>query len=128
MKQVAGTLKLELAQFRELEAFSQFASDLDADTRAQLERGARMIELLKQGAYSPVIVSKQICAIYAGIQGYLDTIPLTQVSSFEMILYEALDSEQSILKHIIQMGEMDKKTEKSLKQILKMVVAQFKTK
>lgn len=65
MKKIAGTLKIDLAQFRELEAFSQFASDLDEDTRTQLNRGARMIELLKQDIYAPVIVPKQVCSLYA---------------------------------------------------------------
>ena len=66
MKGVAGTLKLDLAQYRELAAFSQFSSDLDADTKAQLDRGERMMELLKQDVYSPVTVPKQVCALYAG--------------------------------------------------------------
>jgi len=66
MKKVAGTLKLDLAQYRELAAFSQFASDLDEDTRKQLERGERFLELLKQGVYEPITVPKQTCALYAG--------------------------------------------------------------
>ena len=72
MKKVAGTLKLDLAQYRELAAFSQFASDLDESTRKQLERGKRMMELLKQGVYSPISATKQVCSIYAGANGYLE--------------------------------------------------------
>jgi F-type H+-transporting ATPase subunit alpha len=79
MKKVAGTLKLDLAQFRELEAFSQFASDLDASTKAKLDRGAKMMQLLKQNVYAPVVVEKQVCAIYAGAKGFLDNIETSKV-------------------------------------------------
>ena len=76
MKKVAGSIKLELAQFREMEAFCQFASDLDASTQRLLARGARLTEILKQGQYSPLSVAEQVCLIYAGVNGYLDTIPV----------------------------------------------------
>lgn len=79
MKKVSGTLKLELAQFRELEAFSQFASDLDKETRAQLERGKRMVEVLKQGVFSPVVMEKQAALIYAGGAGYMDEVPVEKI-------------------------------------------------
>merc|ERR1712065_120833 len=83
MKKVSGTLKLDQAQYRELEAFAQFASDLDASTRAQLERGQRMVEILKQGVNKPLIIEKQIAIIYAGVNGFLDDIEPTDVVRFE---------------------------------------------
>ncbi len=83
MKQVAGKIRLELAQFRDLEAFSQFASDLDAATQAQLARGQRLQEILKQPQYSPLSVAEQVAVIFAGTNGYLDVIPLTQVNAFK---------------------------------------------
>ncbi len=92
MKQTAGTLRLDLAQFRELEAFSQFASDLDATTRKQLERGQRLMQVIKQGIHVPLAVEKQIVIIYAGVNGYLDDIENSKVQEFEQKLFEALDS------------------------------------
>jgi F-type H+-transporting ATPase subunit alpha len=92
MKQTAGSLKLELAQFRELAAFSQFASDLDAATRAKLERGQRLMEVIKQGVNEPLSVPDQIAIIYAGTNGFLDDIPVDQVRAFEAHLNEALES------------------------------------
>lgn len=83
MKQVAGKIKLELAQFREMEAFAQFASDLDAATQALLARGARLTELLKQAQYQPLAVEEQVCVIFAGVRGYLDKLPVNQVKPFE---------------------------------------------
>merc|ERR1712146_575224 len=82
MKQVAGKLKLELAQFAELEAFSQFASDLDQATQNQLARGQRLRELLKQAQTAPLTIEEQVATIYAGINGYVDGIPVPQVRSF----------------------------------------------
>ncbi len=83
MKKVAGTLKLDLAQFRELEAFSQFGSDLDDATKRQLERGKRAVELLKQPQYSPIVVEKQIVSLYALVKGLMDTVPVDRVKQFE---------------------------------------------
>jgi F-type H+-transporting ATPase subunit alpha len=83
MKGVSGTLKLDLAQFRELEAFATFGSELDAVSKAQLERGYRLVELLKQGLNSPMPVEEQVVSIFAGTKGYLDSIPATDVSRFE---------------------------------------------
>ncbi|MBX2834909.1 MAG: F0F1 ATP synthase subunit alpha [Micavibrio sp.] len=90
MKQVAGTIKLELAQFREMEAFAQFASDLDPATQKLLARGARMTQLLKQPQYSPLTVEEQVVVIYAGNQGFLDGIPTAQVGAYEERLLETL--------------------------------------
>jgi F-type H+-transporting ATPase subunit alpha len=83
MKQVAGTIKLELAQYREMAAFAQFASDMDASTRKLLDRGARLTELLKQAQYSPMPIEEQVVSIFAGVNGYLDNLPVTDVSRFE---------------------------------------------
>jgi F-type H+-transporting ATPase subunit alpha len=92
MKQTAGTLRLDLAQYRELSAFSQFASDLDVASRKQLERGQRLMEVIKQGVHQPLPVVKQVAIIYAGTKGYLDDIPANKVRDFEAKLHEALDS------------------------------------
>ncbi len=101
MKKVAGTLRLDLAQFREMEAFAQFASDLDAATRAQLERGQRMTELLKQGQYVPIAVEKQVLIIYAGINGYVDKLPVSAIRQYEKELYAHFDDKQAdILEEI----------------------------
>ncbi|MDQ7009758.1 MAG: F0F1 ATP synthase subunit alpha [Candidatus Gracilibacteria bacterium] len=118
IKKVSGTLKLDLAQYRELAAFSQFASDLDEDTRKQLERGERMLELLKQGIYAPVIVEKQTCALYAGGKGYLDNIPVNKVPKFESDLYSALDEEKTILADITKNKKMSDKSIAKLEEIL----------
>jgi F-type H+-transporting ATPase subunit alpha len=83
MKQVAGTIKLDLAQFRELEAFAQFGSDLDASTQKLLDKGRKLTELLKQEQYTPVVLEEQVVAIYAGVKGYLDKVPVKEVVSFE---------------------------------------------
>jgi F-type H+-transporting ATPase subunit alpha len=92
MRQVAGTLRLDLAQYRELAAFSQFGSDLDKATQAQLNRGQRLTEILKQGQYQPLPFSKQILIIYAGTQGLLDDLPVDQLREFEKGLYENVDT------------------------------------
>lgn len=92
MKQVAGSIKLELAQYREMEAFAQFASDLDASTQRLLARGARLTELLKQAQYSPMPVEEQICSIFAGTKGYLDTVPVSDVVRFEQQMLSELRS------------------------------------
>lgn len=121
MKSVAGTLKLDLAQFRELEAFSQFASDLDPETRAQLERGQRMVELLKQDVYSPVVMEKQVAILYAGTKGFLDTVPVADIKKFEQALYSALDTESSTLESIRTSGKLEDDAKASLEMIIKAV-------
>jgi proton translocating ATP synthase F1 alpha subunit len=83
MKQVSGTLKLDLAQYREVAAFAQFGSDLDAATQQQLHRGARLMEMLKQGQYEPMPLEEQVIVVFAGVNGYLDKVALTEVNSFE---------------------------------------------
>lgn len=125
MKKVAWTLKLSLAQYRELEAFSQFASDLDEDTRKELERGKRMVELLKQDIYSPIPFYKQVCAIYAWINGYLDKIDVSSIKAFEKDLYAKLDHEKSVIEWISNSWVLwDSETEK-LKKIIEEIVSLY---
>ena len=95
MKQVAGTLRLELAQYREMAAFAQFGSDLDTATQRQLNRGARLVELLKQGQYQPLSVEKQILIIYAGTNGFVDELPLNALKKYEQELYSFIEVEAS---------------------------------
>jgi F-type H+-transporting ATPase subunit alpha len=92
MKQVAGTMRLDLAQFRELAAFAQFASDLDKATRSRLERGQRLTEVLKQPQYHPVPVEKQVMIIYAATNGYLDDVPLDKIAAWEAGFYNYIDA------------------------------------
>ncbi|EKE26246.1 MAG: hypothetical protein ACD_4C00356G0002 [uncultured bacterium (gcode 4)] len=118
MKKVAWTLKLSLAQFRELEAFSQFASDLDEDTRKELERWKRMVEILKQWIYSPISFDKQVCLIYAWTNGYLDSVEVSKLHEFEKDLYTKLDKEKSILESIVKEKAMNDDSTERLKNIL----------
>ena len=119
MKQVAGRIKLELAQYREMAAFAQFASDLDASTQRLLSRGARLTELLKQGQYRPMPIEEQVVAIYAGVRGYLDPITVEQIGRFEStFLAEMRSKHADILATIRQSGEISAATEASLKGIL----------
>ena len=92
MKQVAGSLRLELAQYRELAAFAQFASDLDAATRKQLERGQRLMQLMRQNVHEPMAVAKQVAMIFAGTNGFLDDVAPSRVIEFEKKFFEAVDS------------------------------------
>jgi F-type H+-transporting ATPase subunit alpha len=105
MKGVAGSLRLDLAAFRELEAFAQLGTDLDAATQAQLDRGYRMVELLKQGQYTPLPVNEQVCMIFAGTKGYLDSITIADVPQFEKDLLEFIrDQKPEILDAIRETG------------------------
>jgi F-type H+-transporting ATPase subunit alpha len=119
MKQVAGSIKLELAQYREMAAFAQFASDLDASTQRLLARGQRLTELLKQGQYQPVPVEEQVVAIYAGTRGYLDPLPVAKVGDFEHRMLEALRaSNNGVLEGIRTARELTKDNEAKLKDFL----------
>ena len=116
MKQVAGSIKLELAQYREMAAFSQFSSDLDAATQRLLARGERLTELLKQGQYSPLPVEEQVVVVFAGVRGYLDNLEVSQVGSFEEGLLRDLRSNHSdLLKAIRSDGEISDDSEEKLK-------------
>ncbi|GAA3798229.1 F0F1 ATP synthase subunit alpha [Cellulomonas soli] len=114
MKQVSGTLKLDLAQFRSLEAFAMFASDLDAASRAQLTRGARLMELLKQGQYSPYPVEDQVASIWAGTKGKLDDVPIEDVRRFETELLDHLRRNTEVLATIASTGKLESDTEAAL--------------
>jgi F-type H+-transporting ATPase subunit alpha len=120
MRQVAGTLKLDLAQYRELAAFSQFGSDLDKVTQNQLNRGQRLTEILKQPQFSPLSVEKQIAIIFAGTNGYLDDLKIDQIRAFEDGLYKYLDSSQSaLLQDIVTKKTLDDDLKNRLKAALK---------
>jgi F-type H+-transporting ATPase subunit alpha len=119
MKQVAGPIKLELAQYREMEAFAQFASDLDASTQRLLRRGARLVETLKQDQYSPLTVEEQVLVIFAGTRGYLDNLETEDVRRFELqMLDEARDKGQEILKTIREQQKLDDDLEKRIAKFL----------
>jgi F-type H+-transporting ATPase subunit alpha len=119
MKSIAGKLKLELAQYREMAAFSQFAGDLDKVTRDQLERGVRLVEILKQGQYVPVPVEKQVVIIYAGTRGYVDKLEIAQIAGFERGLTDFVEQKYpSIYENIRQKKTMDEATEALLKKAL----------
>ena len=119
MKQVAGKIKGELAQYRELAAFAQFGSDLDATTQRILARGDRLTELMKQGQFSPLQVEEQVCVIFAGTQGYLDKIAKNRVQEFEAEFLRKLHADHSdILKTIRETGKLEKDTEEKLKAAL----------
>jgi len=120
MKQVAGTLRLDLAQFRAMQAFAQFASDLDEATQQQLARGARLVEILKQGQYVPVAVEEQVAIIFAGTRGYLDPLPVGAIGRYEKELISWLKAEKpDILKDIVSRGKLDDDLEKRLHDALK---------
>jgi F-type H+-transporting ATPase subunit alpha len=114
MKQVSGTLKLDLAQFRSLEAFAMFASDLDAASRAQLTRGARLMELLKQGQFNPYPVEDQVASIWAGTKGKLDDVPIADVRRFETELLDHLRRNSDVLTTIATSGKLEAATEAAL--------------
>ena len=119
MKQVAGTIKLELAQYREMAAFAQFASDMDASTRQLLDRGARLTELLKQPQYSPMLIEEQVAVIFAGVKGYLDGVALADVGRFEVGLLDQLrGSGKKILTSIRDEKLISDKTEKELHDLI----------
>ena len=114
-KQVAGTLRLDLAQYRELQAFSQFASDLDETSRKQLERGQRMVEVLKQPPYSPLAIEKQVVVVFAGAKGFLDDIPVNRVVEFENELYPFIEAKYpKIFEEIRSKKALDKDLEAAL--------------
>jgi len=123
MKKVAGSLRLDLAQYRELAAFAQFGSDLDKATQAQLNRGARLMEMLKQPQYKPMPVAKQVAIIYAGTNGHLDEYPVDAIRLFEDQFIEYIENKHpEIFKTLNEKGALDSETEKSLKD----AIAEFK--
>ncbi len=126
MKKIAGPVKLELAQYREMAAFAQFASDLDASTKQLLDRGARLVEILKQGQYSPLTVSEQVVSIYAGVRGYLDKVAVNDVVRFETeVLNEMRSSHSDLLDAIANEKELSKENDDKLQSILDNIVEKF---
>ena len=119
MKKVAGSIKLELAQYREMAAFAQFGSDLDASTQQLLNRGAKLTELLKQNQYSPMTVAEQVISVFAGVKGYLDDVELGKIKKFEKDIIEKIKSEKSeIIDAIQSSGKLDEDTEKLLIKVI----------
>ena len=119
MKKVAGSIKLELAQYREMAAFAQFGSDLDASTQQLLNRGSKLTELLKQKQYSPMTVEEQVISIFCGVKGFLDDVELKDIAEFENKILEKCKSENSeILKSIRSSGKLDDENEKKLSDLI----------
>ena len=126
MKQVAGKLRLDLAQYREMAAFAQFGSELDKSTQLQLSRGRRMVEILKQGQYAPLPVEKQIAIIYAGTQGLLDDLPVEAVRAFEEFLSPFIERRSpQVFSEIREKKELSESLRQALDQVTKEAKAEF---
>ena len=120
MKKVSGSMKLELAQYREMAAFAQFGSDLDASTQKLLNRGSKLTELLKQKQYSPMTVAEQVISVFCGVRGYLDDVELKDISDFEKKIIEKCKSDKpEILDNISSDGKLEENTEKLLIDLIK---------
>jgi F-type H+-transporting ATPase subunit alpha len=127
MRQVAGSLRLDLAQFRELAAFAQFGSDLDKVTQAQLSRGQRLTEILKQDQYTPLPVEKQVAIVYAGTNGFLDELEVSECRAFELSFYRFLDTSHSgLLAKIREKKALDDEIKSQLGAVLKEAKEKFK--
>ena len=127
MKQVAGTLRLDLAQYRELEAFAAFGSDLDKATQQQLTRGARLVEILKQPQYEPLPMEKQVTILYAGTKGYLDDYPIDVLAKYEAGLYPFIEDRfPAIFKDLDEKQEITDEIDKQLTQALEAYDEEFK--
>lgn len=125
-KQVSGTLRLDLAQYRELQAFAQFASDLDESSRKQLDRGQRMVEVLKQPPYSPLPIERQVVIIFAGARGYMDDIATANITKFEADLYPFLEAKYpQIFEDIRSKKMLDKDIEETLCKALEEFKSSF---
>jgi F-type H+-transporting ATPase subunit alpha len=126
MRQVAGSLRLDLAQYRELAAFAQFGSDLDKATLNQLNRGRRLVEVLKQPQYQPLAVEKQVVIIYAATNGYVDSVAVEHVRDYEVELYKFLDTRRAqLLSQISEKRELSDQIKGDLNQTLKEFGDQF---
>ncbi len=127
MKKVAGSIKLELAQYREMAAFAQFGSDLDASTQQLLNRGSKLTELLKQKQYSPMTVEEQVISIFCGVRGFLDDIELKNISEFEQKVIEKCKNENSdIIESIRKTGKLDDENEKKLSEVISSLKSNMK--
>ena len=119
MKKVSGSMKLELAQYREMAAFAQFGSDLDASTQQLLNRGSKLTELLKQKQYSPMTVAEQVISVFCGVKGYLDNVELKDISDFETKIIEKCKSDKpDIINSILSSGKLEEDTEKELVELI----------
>ncbi|MCF6294018.1 MAG: F0F1 ATP synthase subunit alpha, partial [Robiginitomaculum sp.] len=126
MKKVAGPVKGELAQYREMAAFAKFGSDLDASTQAMLARGERLTELLKQPQFSPLSLAEQVCSIYAGTRGFLDKVPVADVGRFEAELLRTMHADHAdVMKDITNTRELSADLEKRLKSALETFTSAF---
>ena len=126
MRGVAGRLRLDLAQYRELAAFAQFGSDLDKSTQAQLTRGARLVEILKQAQYAPLAVERQVAIIFAGTNGYLDNIAIGDIRTFESELYAYLESRSpEVLRGIAEKKQLDDQIKAALNTAVKTFATEF---
>jgi F-type H+-transporting ATPase subunit alpha len=126
IRQVAGKLRLDLAQYRELAAFAQFGSDLDKSTLQQLARGQRMVELLKQGQYAPLTVERQVAIIFAGSQGLLDDVPVDQMRPFEEFLYPFLERKHAqLLPEVANKKELTDELREALTKAITAAKAEF---
>lgn len=126
MKKVAGTLKLDQAQFRELEAFAKFGSDLDASTKLTIERGRRNLEILKQAQFSPVAVEEQVAMIYCATNGLLDDVPVTEVRAFEKDFLRTLRAQHTDVLNALRAGKLDDQITGTLKQVAREISANYK--
>ena len=128
MKKVSGSMKLELAQYREMAAFAQFGSDLDASTQQLLNRGSKLTELLKQKQYTPMTVAEQVISIFCGVKGYLDNIDLKDISDFENKIIDRCKSEKpQIIESILSSGKLEEQTEKDLIEVITNLKETFKS-
>ena len=128
MKKVSGSMKLELAQYREMAAFAQFGSDLDASTQKLLNRGSKLTELLKQQQYAPMTVADQVISVFCGVKGYLDDIEQKDISLFEKKILEKCKNEKpQIIEAISKSGKLEEETENSLVDVIKEFKQNFKS-
>ena len=122
MKKVAGSINLELAQYREMAAFAQFGSDLDVSTQKLLNRGSKLTELLKQNQYSPLTVAEQVVTIFSGVSGYLDDIELNKIKKFESDLLEKVRNDHTeILENINSSGKLDEDIKNKLVEVIESI-------
>jgi F-type H+/Na+-transporting ATPase subunit alpha len=126
MKKVSGTLKLDQAQFRELEAFAKFGSDLDAATKLTIERGRRNLEILKQPQFSPVSVSEQVAIIYCATNGLLDNVPVNEVRTFEKDFLRTMRAQHQDTLNALLAGKLDDETTGVIKQVARELSARYK--
>jgi len=128
MKKVSGSMKLELAQYREMAAFAQFGSDLDASTQQLLNRGSKLTELLKQKQYTPMTVAEQVISVFCGVKGYLDDIDLKDIAEFEIKIIERCKSDKpDIIDSILTSGKLEENPEKSLIEVITNLKKTFKS-